>query len=239
MTVFIIAAVVLVVLALVLFGARKPTPRRARLAERGDVLGADTGEELLGAKIADDVDVPLAFRYRNASGGASSRVVMIDGVYGPSLDCPTHVRGLDSVAREPRAFRVDRMEAITTDGGEITEEIGWWIGNLVRHKLGLDLSRQPYQTACDLPVRLEVDVSGKPRAWFRGTLVEARRRYGADGPTIEFRFEGLAEDGPRRQRSFGVVWAGEGLNRIVTACDPETGEVIDDLEARALASATV
>lgn len=209
-------------------GVRKGPPN-GLLAERGDALGHDEGDERRGLKLADDLALPIHFRYVNADGKASERAVMIDGVYGDSLDAPRFIRGLDSNSREVRTFRVDRIVSVNDGNRGLTDDVGWWIGNLVRHHLGEATSRPPYSMLADLPIALAVEHGSRPVESISGRIVEITRQYSGAGAVVDIT---VADDASKNSRlSYIVRVSGPTRGRrLIEAHDPETGEIIPDVE---------
>lgn len=214
-----------------------PRARRVTVAERGEVVGLDFDDEHRAPKLADNVDVPLSFEYGGPSGSQIERTVLVDGVYGESLDAPTYIRGLCALRREPRTFRVDRIRRLRMDQGYIETDVAYWVGALIKARVGLTPGEPPRTLRVDRPVALTLMGQGGKAVEYVGRLGEVALCYPASGPVWRGGFVGR----PRRggpDRPLNVAF-GPNAGRwrpVVEATDLETGEVIEDVAAWAQAA---
>lgn len=210
-----------------------PQLGRATASELGHVVGRDEGEHLLGQKLVDNLGLPITFDYTTSAGSTMRRAVLIDGIYGSSLSCPSYIRGPDAFQKgEPRAFRIDRMHALLRGDEEpIVKDIAWWIGAMARDKLGLPLVRPPQDWTLDRPLAVR---TSRPYAQPRvtvGRATAATLRYVGAGEVLTITVRGKSPEGGRARTVRAACGAGadEFYDRVEEAWDPESGEVIQDL----------
>lgn len=196
------------------------------LAERGDFVPPDAGEKFLDTKIADNVGAAITFVY---GGSGQPRTVLIDGVYGISLDAPTYVRGRDSRTGEARSFRVDRITALIFEGeAPVESEIAWRIGVAIRNALGMPARPRPRQWLVGKPAQVVTSSYGAPPEVRVGEVKAAATSYG-HGELIEMTFSGRPLGGGRA--STIQIEAGAGARRrvLLELSDPTTGEIVENL----------
>lgn len=203
----------------------------ATYAERGEVVGKDFEDEFRDTKVADNVGAPLSFTYATPGSEPRQRGLIIDGVYGPSIDAPSYIRGLDARSRDARTFRVDRIQSISRgDGSLITEDIGWWIGAMAREAAGLPLVRQPCRWEIRAGVEISVEYDSGRLDRFQGQITDARLIYRA-APVVIAAFEGRLKHGGRSRRFEVEIGPDAQRRRVSEIVDMETGEVVEDLAA--------
>lgn len=230
--------------------SRRPPPRRASfgdltVAERGDIVGYDDEDAGLGTgsypKLADNLSVGIRFDYRDASGRGSLRTVLIDGVYGESLDWPSYIVGVDQGCMERRTFRLDRIGSLHTVGGAplTGDDIPWRIGNVVREAAGLSSPPCPFRASLGAVVSVhEISDSGKTRRTRTGRVVDFELSYGPRGPIIRMTVDGAITSGSAYLAESCVTYQISPPKtygwRAETIFDAGSGEVIEDLTSWAV-----
>lgn len=195
-----------------------------RVADRGDRVEDDEGEDLISApKLVDNFGYTLEFAYKAEVGGLLRRRVTIDGVYGYLLDHPRYIRGLDRDINEMRTFRVDRMDRIYSLDGQATQDnLGWLIGQLVRAVSGLPLTRAPFRVTVGRSACVDRQFTDGRTQSLSVDVDSGEFRYVDDGPSAVLLGIGSSAGRPRRQVRLSLgPYADSG---IVSLTDGPSGE---------------
>lgn len=202
-----------------------------RLAEKGVEMIAWSDESLLAEKIADDLGLELEFRY---SGRA--RHLLVEALYGETLDDVVHVRGLDLEIGERRSFRCDGMESLRLPGlGSVEGRLGWFLGQAARWRAGAPISSCPFVVSgMRRAVEVETlsDFSGVE--CFRGEVLGLDYGYRAAGAILRFDLSARPAGGGRLRR-LSCNYGPGAYGRVVTALRQAEGAEIADIMAWARA----
>ncbi|WP_298747453.1 hypothetical protein [uncultured Brevundimonas sp.] len=180
----------------------------------------------LGNILADQLNIPLRIDY----GRSLSRDIVVETVYGWTFDAPEFVRGPDSLTGEPRTFRVDRIDRL--HGCERFDDIAWFLGQLIKSKLGLELNRPPKKFRVSQPVRLQIIDHDETTRFYVGEVTGADFRYRETGACLTLEVSGKPEDGSKRRSSFRLHLGPGGYGRqLVEIWDLTTGGIVPDIMA--------
>lgn len=182
----------------------------------------------LGNILADDVRVDLVFDYVG-QGGRATRTVIVDALFGPTFECPTHIRGRCSIAGERRAFRLDRVAFLHLPDGSFGDRIAWRVGNHIAKLSGRETSRPECVWPAIRKASLEVSQSGEVTRLI-GEVGPAWLEYRPWGAVIRLSVAGRPAGGGRLRRFQLKLGGGMLGGRDLTwLTDHATGEEVDDL----------
>lgn len=208
-----------------------------RAKEAGDRLTHYTEEQefLPVPPIAEGLNLPLTILYGDDT--ENPRTVLIDRLYGPSLDFVSHFRGSDSKSGQQRTFAIDKIHiAVGITGKAIENRIGWLLGAYVRWMRDLPIVPPPFNGKIRMPLIIEADEGDGP---FRMTGHVTRMNFGLTPDltqTLSFHFEGHDETTGEVYEAFYDV-LDEDHDTNTKFIDPDTGNDITDCIFIALALA--
>lgn len=108
-------------------------------------------------KLASRLGLEMRFAYIDALGNLTSRTVVIDGVFGDTLDTPLYLIGLCRLRKERRIFNVLNIKSVYLPSGAlVTDNIQYFVSAMIRKHLGLEYAKAPL--VFKEPVQLVVDV---------------------------------------------------------------------------------
>lgn len=179
----------------------------------------------LGEVLAEALGLVVRFDYEFGP----TREVVIDTVYGWTLDAPEYIRGADSLSGEYRTFRADRI--VRLHGSERVDQIPWFLGQMIKLKLGMGLNRPPRLFSIKQPILLEmIEHDGTSRRYM-GEITGAEFRYRETGACLTLQVTGKPEDGSKRRSSFRVHLGPGGYGRELVEIWDGDGEAIPDIMA--------
>lgn len=122
---------------------------------------------------------------------------------------------------------IDRLH-----GYERFDEIAWFLGQLIKSKLGLELNRPPKKFRISQPVRLEIIDHDETTRFYVGEVTGADFRYRETGACLTLEVTGKPEDGSKRRSSFRLHLGPGGYGRpLVEIWDLTTGGTVPDIMA--------
>lgn len=176
----------------------------------------------LGPVLISDPGFVLDLTYQPYNARPARRLVDVQSLHGRGMDCPTYLRGYDSLTRMVLTFRIDRIQALHLLTGDRTLNVDWFIGQLARAALGQPQHIEPRVFSLARPIMLGVQWGSNPVKWHDGETIGAAFGYRDAGHVIVISY---VADNDEHQAEFG-----EGARgwRIVDWWDGTTGEVVDD-----------
>lgn len=225
-------------------GVSKPgrsTPGRAlsrfAVREAGNALDRDGEDVTAGGfakKQAQGVGLVLAIDYENSSLERSSRTIVIDAVYGPSLDGTEYLLAMDSATHEVRTFRADRIKSARLESGEQwSDRFGSRIANWIRAKAGLELHILPFKGRMKAPLIIrEVNASTGAERTRTGFATFFKLDLSGPSSSVSLHFTGPVTEGRKTSSDYAEYYIPplrKNSWSIDEMSDGATGEVIEDV----------
>lgn len=199
-------------------------------------VGADDDDLPFALKLADNLGARVRVLYLNEAGELSDREIVIDGLYGDSLDRPRYMRGLDSKSGERRTFRTDRVLAVCEASGWI-KAAPYLFGDLAREmRAKAEGARSAGRLeAVDVSPNLPLIIEDQDAAGVVATWDAVLKRFSVRHSTagleaivfLELRPRGAT--GPRKLARYVIEPPGVSDRALTAVYDPATGEAVDDL----------
>lgn len=199
-------------------------------------VGADDDDLPFALKLADNLEARVRVLYLNDAGELSDREIVIDGLYGDSLDHPRYMRALDGKSAERRTFRTDRVLAIC-EGARWIKAAPHMFGDLAREARAKAAGAREFaglkavDLSPNLPLLIEdQDAAGSVRMWdaiLRRFLVK-HSTAGLEA-IVFFELCPRGATAPRKLARYIIEPPGVSERTLTAVYDPATGEAVDDL----------
>ena len=176
----------------------------------------------IGPILIRDFGLALDLTYQPYSARAARRVVTIDTVHGRCIDAPRYLRGHDDLTGQTLTFRLDRIETLHATPSTPQDRIPWFIGQLVRRRLGQPVMPPPEVFPVARPVTLSVRWGSRPAHRRDGVTTSAVFEYRDNGPVIVLAYDSQGQTHIAEAGEAAAGW------RIEDWRDGVTGEEVSD-----------
>lgn len=165
----------------------------------------------------------LDLTYQPYNARATRRRLSVATIHGRCIDCPTFLRGYDSLTGDTRTFRVDRIKTLHAPDGDQTDDLEWLIGQMINHALGLPPNPRPMTFVLRRPLWIAVRWGAGRTQWRLVVVTSAAFGYRDRGLVVVI---GYTWNDIEHQAEIGASASGWIL---VDWLDSETGDSFPDL----------